>query len=826
MKKLSDIKKEARHIIEKEDLQLPETENYQAIIEELRVYQVELKLQNEELIVSQERLEKSQKYLSDLFQLAPVGYIILSMKGLVIDLNHMAMQYFGYTRESMLKQRLQSFVPHHSIVKYMQCFSNLEEKQKEQCAEIQFSGKNGTRFWTKMTISYLNHPDEGQQILCALVDITYEKNTEQALIESIFLKELLQVIPLPVFYTDSHGKLIGFNQCFINYNGMTENQLKQSMASEILLKETDDVQIMDFKNFISGNVLTHETIFQHADQTFRNITLKLAGYKGINNQLAGLIGVMVDITEHRLLQQNLEETIEKVNVFAQKAEIASQAKSQFLANMSHEIRTPMNAIMGMLEILLSTTELTDEQNDFVNTALESSQNLLVIINDILDLSKIEAQKIHLENRKFDLYQLMHVLYKNMQVQASQKSLDFRLDIHPDVNPYWHGDPNRIRQILVNIVGNAIKFTEKGRITLSVSQKPTEVSSEKRMLNFKIVDTGEGIPLDKQGMIFDNFSQSNGSITRKHGGTGLGLAISKQLCELMGGQISLQSLPDEGTTFHVDLMLAPADSLDSPDEYQPELEKKPEEPIRHIQKVLLVEDMATNIKVATIQLKRLGVDFTVATDGYKAIEYLKKDAFDCVLMDIEMPGISGFEATNRIRAGEAGDQNMDIIIIAMTAHAIEGFKEKCLQAAMNGYISKPVKIEQLQQTLAQHNSTSATFTDSQTVLPVLSIQKLKEQFILVDLIDEILIQARNDLNQFLQKLDALQQTLDYDQIKFVAHAIKGIAQNIFAHQLINAADHLEQTIEKEHFDILPESTEAMKENVNNVISVIQNRKESK
>ncbi|ETR70926.1 MAG: sensory box histidine kinase/response regulator [Candidatus Magnetoglobus multicellularis str. Araruama] len=781
----------------------------------MRIYQVELELQNEELIKSREQLEKSQQYMADLFQQAPLGYIILSMQSTIIDLNHMVTKYFGIQRESMLNQRFQSYVPESSIVAFKHCFNALSHTQKIQSAEIQFSGRMGRRFWTKMTISLLEHPEDGQQILCALVDITQEKEQEQALIESLFLKELLNVFPLPVFYTDNQGKLIGFNRCFINYTGMPERQLRQSKASEIILQDTEDCpDALNINTFRTGSIQRYDIVFRHADNTLRNITLKLSAYENRQKNISGVIGVMVDITEHRVLQQDLETTIQKVHLYAQKAEIASQTKTQFLANMSHEIRTPMNAIMGMLEILLSTTHLTEEQNDYISVALESAQNLLVIINDILDISKIEAKKITLDERGFDFYKLIQSLYKTMRVQASQKGLDFYLDIHPDVNQYFMGDPHRIRQILLNIVANAIKFTEKGRVSIKIFQKEMKNNEETR-LYFEVSDTGEGIPPEKHSLIFDSFTQNDGSMTRKYGGTGLGLTISKQLCELMGGRITVNSTPGKGSTFYFYLILAPISQLDESDE-----DVKPHDmrsaQSGQIQQILLVEDMETNIKVATIFLKRLGMEVTVANDGFKAIKMLKNGSFDCVLMDIEMPGISGFETTHRIRAGEAGDNNMDIIIIAMTAHATQGFENKCLQANMNGYISKPVKIETLKSVLETARKVEK---DQNKPLPVLSISELMNEFADESIVNEVLAQARKDMLNFLADAENAALNKDYKQLQYNAHALMGIAKNIGAKRMITSSSHLEKCFQTENMAAVPHAFAEMKGDVHAVLKEI-------
>jgi nitrogen fixation negative regulator NifL len=825
MKDLDVLRKKAYEIVKNSIKNSTDTDNKKKI-EELHIYQVELEIQNEELIKNREQLEKTHQYLFDLFHYAPVGYMILSYEGIIKEINGLALKYFGYSKDILINQRLQSYIPPESIVSYKKSLALLKETESEQTSEILFSGMRAKLFWGKTTFKLVNHPDGGQQILCTLLDITREKEIELALIHSnreyniaveqspvsimitdtsglieyvnkrfteltgysseeaigknpgflksgnhtktfyqdmwkqllsgkewhgelcnkkkngdlywehasispvknheglisnyiavkedvtfkknmedslkdqnLFLQNLINTIPIPVFFTNPSGILIGYNQCFKNYTGLTDAILKQSNVSNLLMNNSkQQTNLMDIYHQQNNQIFSQEIMFRHADGTNRNITLKIATSDNTKNEYSGLIGAMLDITEHRSLQRDLVETIEKMHIFAHKAEIASQAKTQFLANMSHEIRTPMNAIMGMLELLFFTA-LDDEQRDYVQTAMESSQNLLVVINDILDISKIEAKKLTLIEKNFDFFQLLRSFHKAMKIQANQKAISLELDIHPVVPQFVKGDPDRIRQILTNIVGNAIKFTEKGKVSLQVSLLEKDTSEEKLFVLFKINDTGTGIPEVHLSRIFENFTQSDNSLTRKHGGTGLGLTISKHLCEMMGGNISVRSEVGTGSEFSVTIPFIPGE--------QPEIKEKTFHKDSHdissesnpIKEILLIEDIATNRKLATILLEKLNYSVTSVKNGEEAIEIMKSRSFDVVFMDIEMPGISGFETTRKIRAGLAGAHNKNIYIIALTAHAINGYRDKCLNASMDGYISKPVGMKKLKDGLA-------------------------------------------------------------------------------------------------------------------------------
>ena len=506
---------------------------------------------------------------------------------------------------------------------------------------------------------------------------------EQALVES---KEIFKIVfqhsPAAITVTDKDERVTAWNPMAEKLLGMTRKDLFNKPVKD--LYPDDEWKRLRALNIRKTGMLSDiaTKVVRH-DGTLLDVNASISVLKDSEGQIIGAIGILHDMSR----QKSVEEELLQAKLAAEEA---NRAKTVFLAKMSHEVRTPMNAIIGMMDLTLDT-QLNEEQRDNLKVAQDAAANLLSLINDILDLSRAEAGKVVIEEIEINVPDIVKNVCKALSVLARSKGIDIVWNIDPAVPKMLCGDPVRLRQVLVNIINNAVKFTHKGKVQVSVQM--VSLTEKDCLVKFEIIDQGIGIPKKNLLTIFDVFTEAHNTTARRYGGTGLGLAICKKLVEMMRGTISVDSVEGQGSTFHFSIIFkVPSDSMikkaaATAARSQAGTDMVVPEEVREL-RILLVEDNPINQRVASKTLEKFGWGVTIANNGQEALDMLNGQTFDVVLMDDQMPVLSGIEATQVIRREEK-QTGMHVPIIAMTANAMAGDRERYIAAGMDGYVSKPI-----------------------------------------------------------------------------------------------------------------------------------------
>jgi len=507
------------------------------------------------------------------------------------------------------------------------------------------------------------------------------------------------------------------------------------------------------------------------------------------------------------------QLIEKKNIQLEvahaAAQAASEAKSDFLAAISHEIRTPMNSILGMTEVALHTP-LNSEQRDYIETARESALHLLDVINDILDFSRIEARKLRLISTHFDLPTVTQSAIKTVKLQAQQKGVALDLEIMTGTPRFLKGDPGRLRQVLINLLNNAIKFTDEGYIRVTAGPWTNTKKDDERPLGvrFSIKDSGSGIPKEGLKNIFDAFTQADGSISRSYGGSGLGLSICKNLVELMGGGIHVESQLNKGSEFVFTARFGHGNAGHATEPEMIAASWNVQTPITP-SRVLLVEDNMLNVKVEKLHLDRMGMETTVAESGTEALMLLADHDFDLVLMDLEMPGMDGHETTRRIRSGEGAGKPVRqpaIPILAITAHALTDVREQCEKGGMDGFVTKPVGFGEMGSAMRQilggdWRETKTLLKPHQTGAAVLDL--ISASNLLGVSHNEIKHLVPNAMSEITLKITLTEAAIRTNTLREVAlqtHTLKSVAASIGAEATRRAAIKLENASRRDDMEL--------------------------
>ncbi len=700
-----------------EALRSNEAGPFKELAHELAVHQAELELQNEELRQAQIELQEARDRFAALYDHAPVGYVVLDASGIVHQNNTTWLAMLNREEEDLRGRPFtDAMVPEDAQV-FLGRFRAFFRNPLEKRISVRMKRKDGSVFHAQIEArprSFQAQSIPAQrdrtELMVIVSDITDRVKVEKALRKTTeSLQAILDHSPLLISEFDIDGRYLLVNRAIADMFGSTTLELTGKSFGELLPAETAGIFEERIRRMTeTGRPMTVEDRV-HAEQGERHFITTLFPLFDSLGEIRSIGSIAHDITERkraeeRLIETNreLEEATARANEMATRAELASAAKSEFLANMSHEIRTPMNGVIGMTGLLLDT-ELTEEQRRYAEIVRASAESLLGVINDVLDFSKIEAGKLELEKVDFDLVRFLEDFSSVMGVRAHEKGLEFTCGIEPGVPVFLRGDSGRLGQVLTNLVGNAVKFTDQGKV--SVGACVVSDGDDHVMLRFSVKDTGIGIAEEKQEFLFQKFTQVDASSTRRYGGTGLGLSISKELACLMGGEIGVDSTEGEGSLFWFTAKLEKQDSAGLPVTRAAStgggrIGKLARRFSSIRARVLVAEDNVTNQMVALGILKKLGLRADAVANGLEAVKAAQSVPYDLILMDVQMPEMDGFEATRHIRGLPSETHCHQIPIIAMTAHALDGYREECLEAGMNDYVAKPVNPQALAEVLGR------------------------------------------------------------------------------------------------------------------------------
>ncbi|WP_266205705.1 PAS domain S-box protein [Pontibacter kalidii] len=709
-----------------------------------------------------------------------------NLDGSIIYVSKAVEEMLGYSQEEIMKLHPKEVMhPEEVETVWAQIEEEVLELKKNVTLRHRMVHRDGTTFWVEANVRpILNERGEPLKFQSAVHDISHRRESEMALKNSEKkYRDLINYSPAFICTHDLDGVILTVNPYLLNMLGYTAEEMTGHSLVEFFPKQNEEKFLLYLQQFNTQSLVDGILTILNKENEERYLYYK--NYKVEEPNLAPyIIAIAQDITDRMRTEQELTRAKEA-------AEESARVKENFMANMSHEIRTPMNGILGMAT-LLRRTELDEAQQNYLDIICQSAENLLVIINDILDIAKIEAGKLELEEIPFNLSETVQHAFKTFIYKAEEKEIAYTLKAVQQSYPTLLGDPYRLNQVLLNLLSNAIKFTEEGSVTLSC--QVLEEQQDRLTVEFAVTDTGIGIPPSKIDYIFEGFSQAYSSTTRKYGGTGLGLSICKTLIEMQHGQIWVESSENEGSTFTF-ILTFPKSAVEQPDLQEEEIDFSSLGKI----KVLLAEDNEINIFLAQAILEGWGAQVEVARNGREAVEMAEQGLYDVILMDIQMPEMSGIDATLEIRNLPDAQKSL-VPIIALTANALKGDAEKYLAAGMNDYISKPFeedklfrKIEVLlphrrQQGTVEATAAAAESSPREPIYDLALLEKIargNEEFMRRS--KRLIVES---VPPTLAGMQQMRDTQDWDGVSAAAHKLKSTIDTLRIEQLKEVVRRIE------------------------------------
>lgn len=640
------------------------------------------------------RLRESEELFRSTYEMSPVAMCLTDTEGQIIQANKAYCEFLGYSESEVLRMSASDHTHRDDWKREQPLLKDLHEHQAAKYQlERRYIRKDGSIVWGLVSVAIVRDSDANiSHFMAQVVDITERKQGEDTLrLSEERLALAADAGRVGMWDCDMTTGRVVWNDVMHDIHQTDFKTFQPTLDYQRTLVHEDDrdAVIAEFQNCLNRGTPYEQEFRIKTPGGLRHVKASAVFFRNEAGKCVRAVGTNIDITAEKEESEELIRTREA-------ALAADKAKSEFLAVMSHEIRTPLNGVLGFVS-MLKNTPLDSEQLSYIDTMESSGQGLLMLVNDILDLSKIESREIHVEATTFEVRPFVRKIHQQLQAQAFAKNLHYDFFVEYSVPKSIHSDPVRLGQILTNILGNAVKFTESGRVELHVSAKPIGLYQKNWEWSFTVRDTGPGIPQEAIPNLFKLFYQVDSSATRRHGGTGLGLAISQRLAGLLDGNISVTSGSAGGSTFTLALTAPRGQPVSALAQVVP---SRPMESAPKIQgkRILVVEDNPVNRKLCALQLKRLGCDADFAETGLEAVDKVRRGQFDAVLMDMQLPDLDGCGATREIRKEERSGERLSII--ALTANAMPEDRKRCLDAGMDDFLSKPLQYETLAATLSK------------------------------------------------------------------------------------------------------------------------------